>query len=207
MQEILIRRNRFLKTDTAAFYSANFYGYGQANNPDCLNTLKNDNHHKWATWQLDTAKKQVMQFLAHDLFEIVRSHESSRLTICVVPRAKKECTYRPNQLLFKSAVCETIRQLYTVEDGTGYIRRHTDTKTTHLKNPMPDYVNAGALPYPGITRQTCHIASEVKWADILLIDDIYTPTINIDEDAIQALMDAGANSVTFYAVAKTVGRY
>jgi predicted amidophosphoribosyltransferase len=62
------------------------------------------------------------------------------------------------------------------------------------------------LPFPGITRQTCSISNKVKGADILLIDDIYTPTINIDEDAIQALMDAGAKSVTFYAVAKTVGK-
>jgi predicted amidophosphoribosyltransferase len=40
--------------------------------------------------------------------------------------------------------------------------------------------------------------------DILLIDDVYTCSINIDEDAIQALYDNGANSVIFYAIGKTV---
>lgn len=42
-----------------------------------------------------------------------------------------------------------------------------------------------------------------KDKDILLIDDIYTKTINIDEDAIQALIESGAKSVTFYAVGRT----
>lgn len=34
---------------------------------------------------------------------------------------------------------------------------------------------------------------------------MYTYTTNIDEDAIQALLDKGAKSVRFYAVARTVG--
>jgi len=38
----------------------------------------------------------------------------------------------------------------------------------------------------------------------LLIDDLYTRTVNIDEDAIQALLDKGAHSVAFYAVGRTV---
>ena len=38
---------------------------------------------------------------------------------------------------------------------------------------------------------------------ILLIDDIYTKTVNVDEDCIQALYDAGAARVIFYAVAYT----
>ena len=42
--------------------------------------------------------------------------------------------------------------------------------------------------------------------DILLIDDIYTKTVNIDEDAIQALLDNGARSVFFYAIGKTVSK-
>ncbi len=59
------------------------------------------------------------------------------------------------------------------------------------------------MPYPGITRKTCTISPEVTEKDILLIDDIYTSNVYIDEDAIQALLDNGANSVKFYAVGKT----
>jgi len=56
------------------------------------------------------------------------------------------------------------------------------------------------MPYAGITQKTCTLNKNIKDKDILLIDDIYTADVNIDEDAIQALMDKGAKSVTFYAV-------
>jgi len=68
----------------------------------------------------------------------------------------------------------------------------------------PNYNNNGDTPYPGITISTCDIASDVRGKDILLIDDIYTKTINIDEDAIQALLDSGATSVHFYAIGRTI---
>lgn len=38
--------------------------------------------------------------------------------------------------------------------------------------------------------------------NVLLVDDIYTPNVNIDEDAINALLNAGAHTVAFYAVGK-----
>jgi hypothetical protein len=37
-----------------------------------------------------------------------------------------------------------------------------------------------------------------------LIDDLYSKSINIDEDAIQALIEKGANRVFFYAIGRTV---
>jgi phosphoribosylpyrophosphate synthetase len=64
----------------------------------------------------------------------------------------------------------------------------------------------GDLPYPGITKNTCTISENVRGKNILLIDDLYTKTVNIDEDAIQALLDKGARSVVFYAVGKTMSR-
>ena len=69
---------------------------------------------------------------------------------------------------------------------------------------MEGYVNDGSVPYVGITNATCNISDDVIGKDILLIDDIYTRTVNIDEDAIQSLIDKGANSVSFYAIGKTV---
>lgn len=65
------------------------------------------------------------------------------------------------------------------------------------------YGGDGDMPYVGITKATCKISNEVRGKDILLIDDIYTKGVNIDEDAIQALLDNSAKSVIFYAVAKT----
>jgi predicted amidophosphoribosyltransferase len=88
------------------------------------------------------------------------------------------------------------------ENGTNYIVRHTNTRTTHLDRNGQG--GDGNLPYPGITNDTCTISDHVKGKDILLIDDLYTKSVNIDEDAIQALIDKGANSVIFYSVGKTV---
>jgi len=58
------------------------------------------------------------------------------------------------------------------------------------------------MPFPGITIATCEISPNVKGRDVLLIDDIYTPGVNIDEDAINALRNAGTNTVAFYAIGR-----
>ena len=139
-----------------------------------------------------------------DLPQILQELQLSTLTVCVVPRAKADDSYRANQLLFKSTIKTVVNELNGFEDGTEFIVRHTNTKTTHLRKPIEEYVNDGDEPYPGITDDTCNILSNVQGKNILLIDDIYTQTVNIDEDAIQLLLDRGANSVVFYAVAKTI---
>ena len=139
-----------------------------------------------------------------DLPQILQELQLSTLTVCVVPRAKADDSYRANQLLFKSTIKTVVNKLNGFEDGTEFIVRHTNTKTTHLRKPIEEYVNDGDEPYPGITDDTCNILSNVQGKNILLIDDIYTQTVNIDEDAIQVLLDCGANSVVFYAVAKTI---
>ena len=90
-----------------------------------------------------------------------------------------------------------------LEDGTDYIVRHTDTKCTHRANW--GYGGAGELPRPGLIRDTCMISPAIAGKFMLLVDDIYTPGCGIDEDGVQALFDAGARSVIFYAVGKARG--
>ena len=101
-----------------------------------------------------------------------------------------------------------ISKLNGFSDGTDYIIRHTDTKTTHLAHSprAEQYAGNGSMPYKGITNDTCNISDNVKGKDILLIDDIYTGGVNIDEDAIQALLDKGARNVYFYSIGKTIHR-
>ena len=118
------------------------------------------------------------------------------------PRAKAEKRYHANQQLFRTTVRSVVNRLPGFVDGTSYLLRHTNTKTTHLRKPIPNYKNDGLEPYPGITEATCIISPNVKNKDILLIDDIYTPGVNIDEDAIEAILNAGAHTVTFYSVGK-----
>ncbi|MCB0541814.1 MAG: amidophosphoribosyltransferase, partial [Bacteroidetes bacterium] len=88
-------------------------------------------------------------------------------------------------------------------DGSEYIKRVKDTKTTH--RARSGHGGNGDMPYPSITLDTCSFSLNVKGKDILLIDDLYTNSVNIDEDAIQALFDKGANSVIFYSIGAKLG--
>jgi len=196
LPKFIIKSNEFLDKDIQAFYSVDYKGMGNIGNPDYLNTLKNT--YDYGNSFTRNAIIELRNVLLKDLPKISNINS---LTICIVPRAKAETTYSLNQLLFKSTVQKVISEL-NFNDGTNYIVRHTNTKTTHLPDTIPNYNNDGDEPYVGITVDTCTISTDVKGKDILLIDDIYTNGVNIDEDAIQTLFDNGANSVIFYAVAK-----
>lgn len=200
-----IQSNEFLSIEVKAYFHTNFYGYGKQNNPNYLNTLKNDKHQCWSSSKLMSATNQLKTVLLNELPQIFHI-ENTFFTVCIVPRSKADNTYNLDQLLFKSTVKEVLNQLnYT--DGTDYIKRCINTKTTHLRNPIQGFNNDGLDPYPGISKETCDFSPDIKGANILLIDDIYTKTVNIDEDMIQALLDNGANSVTFYAIGNTVSKF
>lgn len=137
--------------------------------------------------------------------EVLRLSGKQSLRVCVIPRAKREDSYRKNQLYLRATIQYVTKHLAGFVDGTHDIIRHTNTSTTHLArhgNGGP-----GELPYVGITKDTCSISNDVIGKDILLIDDLYTKTVNIDEDCIQALLDKGARSVIFYSIGKTISRF
>lgn len=203
MQQFIILANSYLRKDVQAFYHTDYVKMGNPGNPDYINTLKNT-YNSYSTSKLNSAVQELENVLVEDLPQILLSLRLETLTICVVPRAKAETNYQLNQLLFKSTIRNVVYQLNGFSDGTNYIIRHSNTRTTHLPANTPNYNNDGASPYPGITIKTCNISREVRDKDILLIDDVYTKKINIDEDAIQALLDNGVHSVTFYAVGLTV---
>lgn len=197
MYRFVIQSNRYLSRDVQAFYHTKYVGHKELGNPDYINTLKNT-YNSYSKSMLDNAVQDLRRVLLDDLPQILRL---TPLTVCVVPRAKTN--YQPNQLLFKSTVRSVVNQLNNFIDGIDYIIRHTNTKTTHLPSHTPNYNNDGAVPYPGITSKTCNISSSVRDKDILLIDDVYTRRVNIDEDAIQTLLEKGAHSVTFYTIGYT----
>jgi len=199
MNKFMIYKNQYLKQNIQGYYHTNYLGYRKSGNPDYLNDLKNT-FNDFSKEKLDNAMNQLYKVLKTDLSQFDKS-----LTISVVPRSKTENTYSHNQLLFKKVVQYVINEL-AFNDGSDYIIRHTDTKTTHLAHSPKgtQYAGNGSMPYPGITKDTCNISNQVKNKNILLIDDIYTNGVNIDEDAIQALYDNGAKSVIFYAVGKTL---
>lgn len=202
MNEFEILANDYLHKNIRAFYHVAYVGMGKSGNPDYLNTLKNT-YNDFLKNKLISAARELYKVLLEDFPLILQSVQFEAMTVCVVPRAKARNSYDEKQLGFESTVRASIKQFEGFEDGTSYMCRHTNTKTTHLRNPIPNYDNDGPEPYPGITVETCDIAVNIRGKNILLVDDIYTPRVNVDEDAIQALINAGAHSVTFYAVGKT----
>ena len=107
---------------------------------------------------------------------------------------RKIYTGRINCTLRATIQCVT-KRLADFVDGTHDIIRHTNTATTHMARS--GHGGLGEMPYVGITKETCSISDDVIGQDILLIDDLYTKTVNIDEDCIQALLDKGARSAIF----------
>ncbi len=203
MQQFMIYSDEeYLQSDIQGFYHTCYTGFRSLGNPDYLNYLKNtfDDYSNNNLKKIDESIDKLHSVLKEDL-----SSFDKNLTVCVIPRSKAESTYSHNQLLFKKVIQNVIEEL-GFQDGSDYIVRHTDTKTTHLAHSSrgAPYAGNGEMPYPGITEDTCNISNDVEGKNILLIDDIYTSGVNIDEDAIQALLDNGANSIIFYAVGKTL---
>jgi hypothetical protein len=197
---------KFLNQDTNAFYHSGYNSGGawqiQHTIENMIWTLKNDVDS--FPERLPNAQQQLSVIINEDLPQILQQTGHNNLTICVVPRSKAEGYYRADQLLFRRTISDVVDQMPNFENGTNYIIRHTNTRTTHLDRNGEG--GDGNLPYPGITKETCTISNQVRGKDILLIDDLYTKSVNIDEDAIQALLDNGASSVTFYSVGKTALR-
>lgn len=201
MIKFQIPANDFLTSTTNGFYHVPYMRMGSAGNPNYLNDLKNT-YNSFTQHKLQSAVNELLNVLNEDLPQIYKLLGFDILTICVVPRAKAENAYKTNQQLFRKTVQASIDQKHGFADGINYIHRHTNTYTTHLGEKAPNYINDGLVPYPGITEETCDISTDAAGKNILLIDDIYTPGVNIDEDAINALLNAGAKTITFYAVGK-----
>lgn len=198
-----------LQQDINAFYHEDYIGgagrhrvQGTVENLIC--TFKNDIT-PYAPSILNNAVNRLISILKSDLPKILQISGKSNLRVCVIPRAKREDAYRSNQLYFRATVQCVAQILPGFVDGSHDIIRHIHTATTHLARNGNG--GTGELPYVGITKDTCTIADAVIGQDILLIDDLYTKTVNIDEDCIQALLDKGARSVIFYSIGKTVSRY
>lgn len=198
---------RCIQQDVVAFYHADYQGGGKWREKGTIEnlicTFKNDIT-KYSQAILDDAVNELALILRKDLPEILKISAKPSLRVCVIPRAKKEDAYRADQLYFRATIKNVVNGLYGFEDGTFDIIRHTDTATTHLSRNGNG--GAGEMPYVGITNDTCNISEDVVGKDILLIDDLYTKTVNIDEDCIQALIDRGVRSVMFYSVGKTMLR-
>ncbi len=202
MYHHIIEQNAFLNRDVNGFYYCDYTNMRERGESYFINELKNDYNYSTPTC-LNNAINKLSNILLADLPRVLTAMEWPTATVCVVPRSKTADFYQPNQLLFARVVGAVTEQLANLKNGATFIRRHTHTRTTH----RGDQDTIGSKPYVGITQQTCFIADEVAGQNIILVDDIYTRSINVDEDMIQALFDKGAKSVCLYTVAKTVKKY
>jgi len=209
MKSFIIKQNECLNQDTQGYYHTDYVAYENRdevdNYPMYILTLKNDLERKWWLSKLQNAQSELLKVLLKDLPNILKESKLDQFTVCVVPRAKANNTYRQDQLLFKATVSDAVNQLgNNFKDGTNFIVRNKNTKTTHIRRAVDGFVNDGSEPYSGISEETCNFSNNIKGLDILLIDDIYTKDVDIDEDMVQALLNCGANSVTFYSIGKTI---
>ncbi len=203
MNRFTIDSNRFLSRNVRAFYNCDYIGMSNPGNPTFINALKNDFGKNFVfacghIYRLDDACNTLDKILCEDLPQIKRELGVADLTVCVIPRSKAEISYPSNKLMMKQTIRNVVNRL-GMRDGADYVYRVSDTPTTH-------YEGAAGI-YPGITRDSCELSSEIRGKDILLIDDIYTKTVNVDEDCLQALFDAGARSVAFYSIGRTAKKF
>lgn len=202
MDSFTINRNQYLSINTHGYFHQFYRGYRKPENPDFLNKLKNQFNNEQSS-VLESSRIEVENILKSDLPKIISENELSNCLVMCVPRSKCLNHYCSNQLMFKEAVSNAANNIVNAFDGTDLMYRVVDTLTTHLRH-SENIVNDGEEPYPGITKDTCYISEDdIINSDIILIDDIYTRGVNIDEDCIQALLEKGANRVIFYAVGFT----
>ena len=204
LHQFTLESNPFLQMEVNAYYILDYVGYQQPNNPDFISHLKNSFYNNEQE-QLEKASEELASLLKEHQQELTEMMNREDIhTFCIVPRSKKRDSYQTNQLLFWHSIKQFFQKNYSYPYGD--IVRHTDTRTTHLDKS--GYGGDGELPYVGITQDTCTIhTDEIRGKNILLIDDIYTKTVNINEDCLQALLDKGAKKVVLFTIARTYYRY
>ena len=214
LKEFKLFRNSFLNHTTKGYYMLDYKGSDDVNTKFILD-FKNTFHNTHICCLINV--KEQAKEIAKEVIPLIIKNESWKDCVCVsVPRARKLDNYFPEQLYLQYSIQEAVdslnREGLQITDGTACIKRIFNTKTTHFVN-KPDIeietkggreINDGPRPYPGITKETCLVNEElIKGRNVILIDDIYTARVNIDEDCIQALYEKGAKKVVFFAFAKT----
>ncbi len=191
----------FLDRDVDLYFHAHYYGFSSTENTiKYINYLKNDR--RTFDDRIATSEEKAAMVLAVDLSELVNLY--GPLTVCGIPRSKREDVYPSEKMGLKRAIRKAIAMNPLLSDGMDYIVRHTNTLCTHRS--YWGYGGDGEGPRPGLIRDTCHLSSEIAGKNIVLVDDIYTADVGIDEDGVQALFDAGAKSVIMYTFGCTASR-
>jgi predicted amidophosphoribosyltransferase len=202
MKKFTIKQNEFLKVEIEGYAHGEYQAgmnrhYYKGNIENVICTLKNDKR-QFTNEQLLAASISLSEILKTDLVKIAEHYGLLPITVVTVPRSK--ASFPKSKMLFSETVKSVVSKLgYPFADGTDCIKRVKDTYTTH-KESLDCGGGSGRKPFVGITNDSCEISGSIRGKRVLLVDDVYTFGKNVDEDAIQTLLDKGAASVVFYSV-------
>lgn len=213
---------RLLRIKDSPVYFTDYYtGMGTEGNPDYINHLKADDNlgyvylggHDGSRWLWNmNAASLAYRVLEYSLSTLVEQGLAPKNpTVCYVPRAKREEHYSSYQLAFKQVLRDVVRDL-GYNDGIDYIQRVKNMPTTHRKDESLCYFEGDPVieveknDQVNFMAQSCTFSEEIRGKDIILVDDIYTRGVNIDEYAYRSLLEAGAKSVILYTLACTYKR-
>ncbi len=221
----VINPNHYLRRETILVHNREYIGMYSRDpeHPMFINHIKNDELtfddqlRAKAEVELECHLRATFEAMEKGLLSSIFTDPQAlcekKPLVCMIPRAKKLEYYYPEQLGFAKILKKVLEAIPFFESGIDMIERIANTKTSHARKFSPTFtkpftdddpcVSVGSTR-PGFTKQSCRISPKVRGRAIILVDDIYTPTVNIDEDAIQALYDQGASAVLLYTVAKTV---
>ncbi|MDE6087093.1 MAG: hypothetical protein K2G25_01750 [Oscillospiraceae bacterium] len=208
----MIEKNNFLRRDDITLcWRYNYIPFHASDNSvdnkisKYICTLKNT--YNKDSLNLHEAAKEIEKDINEGLGILLPmlAAESQPWVVVAAPRSKAEFYEKKHekQLYLIKAISNAVSK-HRVENGAYFIKRDEDTKTTHLMNTKNGDMNTtGKAPYPGITRDTCSLHGDVRGKNVILIDDIYTHGVNVDEDCVQFLFDNGARKVVLYTLCKT----
>lgn len=204
----MIEKNSFLSRNIIHYWRHSYvrvdYGNSSVDGQisDDIRTLKNQFCDKSISI-LQCASQRIEKDISEGLDILLHRLAAAKQPWVVVAVPRSKATFCKDQLYLIKAISDAVPQ-YLAQNGAYFIKRHTDTKTTHLMNTKNGDMNkTGDAPYPGITGKTCSLHGNVNGKNVILIDDIYTYGVNIDEDCAQFLFDNGARNVVLYTLCKT----
>lgn len=196
-------QKEFLNHDVEVYYNRNYTGYGNKGNPDFLNIIKNQ-FGNGDIQLLKEAYDEVKKVFKIDIQELLEIKNGEEFVVICVPRSK--ATFTSEQQYFKKAISDVVDELnlHNITNGCDAVTRVKNPKTTHMHQNLDYFKNDGEAPYTGITKATCEFNQDkIFGKKIILVDDIYTSGVNVDEDCIEALYDYGAKEVLLYTIART----
>lgn len=199
--ELQLWKVHWRKSWVRYFYSYLYLRLGDEGHPAFINAAKNDraqnvfSYNVPAPIPLVSALRCVNECFRYSLPKIaVKESMSYPIGVCIVPRAKRDEHYYPNQLGIKRMLQLAIRQIAGFVDLTNAIERVSNVPTTHGEHGAYKTLPRIEVPAsePDFMSKSCRIDPSLwdKVGSIILVDDLYTAGNPIDRATIKMIAQA-----------------